>query len=458
MAVRRHFRGPRRLFWPRLGGSLLAHLLLPFQTLGQTDALPVELVDVAAVGEPVQQGCRQGSIAKDPASIRQRPGWRSLTAKPSRNDSDLIQQLRSCFRERDVAELIEDDQVKAIELSKHSLQLFFLPGLHQRVDQALKHCKTQPGGRAGRPSTPSIVAACVLPVPCLPIKATFSLSLIQVHSVSSRTSTTRPVWANNARSRLLPAFSSPESAHCLQSFAPADWHAAARVAGSPDPARSPHNCARVSRDLARTLGVISPHGRQPQLLEVILQQYRFTGAAHPLLPSKALKLATAILSTRRSVIPGISWAGRGSMRPARNFPGSGSSAESKPGSKHCSSNTPGNRFFHKRFRIVLVQAQDADKLSSACSSRPRRSAQPGEQHLVILRPAVSSTGEWAGHFQTTQAAGRSDPDSAADRSSTCSWKTTRSCSPIFRSSANTSTCQQLTWAHTQRPTYALGTE
>ena len=66
VAVRRHFRGPRRLFWPRLGGSLLAHLLLPFQTLGQTDALPVELVDVAAVGEPVQQGCRQGSIAKDP--------------------------------------------------------------------------------------------------------------------------------------------------------------------------------------------------------------------------------------------------------------------------------------------------------------------------------------------------------------------------------------------------------
>ena len=51
-------------------------LVLPFKTLGQTDALPVELVDLAVMGEPVQQGCRQGSIAKDLSPFGKGQVWR----------------------------------------------------------------------------------------------------------------------------------------------------------------------------------------------------------------------------------------------------------------------------------------------------------------------------------------------------------------------------------------------
>ena len=66
------------------------------------------------MGEPVQQSCRQGSIAKDPGPFgKGQVGGDQQRSLLVTIGKDLIQQLCSCFREWDVAEFIEDDQVKS---------------------------------------------------------------------------------------------------------------------------------------------------------------------------------------------------------------------------------------------------------------------------------------------------------------------------------------------------------
>ena len=105
--------------------------VLPFaggaETVGKPDTFPIELVNGAVMGEPVQQGCGQCGIAEDAGPLCKRQvrcdDQRTLFVAVR---EDLKQHLRPLGRERDIADFVHDEQLEAGQLGQaiaHALDL-----------------------------------------------------------------------------------------------------------------------------------------------------------------------------------------------------------------------------------------------------------------------------------------------------------------------------------------------
>ena len=95
----RGVRGPlliRFLVRPRRGRSgghcaFRPFFVVLFQALREPNTLPVKLIDMAMMGEPIQQGRRQGSLSEDFGPVsrgRSTRSWGQVT--PSQNENPNI--------------------------------------------------------------------------------------------------------------------------------------------------------------------------------------------------------------------------------------------------------------------------------------------------------------------------------------------------------------------------------
>jgi hypothetical protein len=103
----------------------------------QPIAVAVHLEDVDVMGEPIEQGARQALGAEHGGPLVERQiagddGGATLVALAEH----LEQQLGAGWRERHIAELVDDQELIAGELALQSQEALFVAGLEQLVDQA----------------------------------------------------------------------------------------------------------------------------------------------------------------------------------------------------------------------------------------------------------------------------------------------------------------------------------
>ena len=137
---------PRRRIWTHLrrtispcGGVSRGSFLWLFVLLdrfAEAVALAVHLEDVAVMGQAIQQSGRHAFALEDlpPFAERQVAGDQQAGPfVPVRED--LEQQLSAGPAERQIAQLIADQQIGPIQLVQEAIQLILLLGLFQTVDQ-----------------------------------------------------------------------------------------------------------------------------------------------------------------------------------------------------------------------------------------------------------------------------------------------------------------------------------
>ena len=97
--------------------------------ISQSIAFPIRLNDVNPVGDPVQQSAGQSFVTEDFRPVLERQvGGQNQTGSFISTADDFKQQFGPGLGERDVTELIEDDQMLFVEPFEETLQLSVLPG------------------------------------------------------------------------------------------------------------------------------------------------------------------------------------------------------------------------------------------------------------------------------------------------------------------------------------------
>jgi len=146
--------------------------------LAEPVALAVHLEDVAVMGQAVEQGRRHALALEDLAPLAERQIAGDQQAGPFIPiRKDLEQQLGAGPAEREVAQLITDQQIHPIELAQEAVQLILLLGFLQAGDQCSRRVELDPPtGPTGR-QTQGNCQMC-LPDPLTPQKAEI-LMLVQ---------------------------------------------------------------------------------------------------------------------------------------------------------------------------------------------------------------------------------------------------------------------------------------
>ena len=129
--------------WPKWGSSsgLLAGRLLLFHRLAEAIAFTIHLEDgtvlnQVAVGQAVQSCGRHPLAVEDlaPVAEGQIAGDQQAAAFVAVGE-DLEQQLGSGAAERQVAEFIADQKIRAIQLIQKTIELIILLFLFQKIHQ-----------------------------------------------------------------------------------------------------------------------------------------------------------------------------------------------------------------------------------------------------------------------------------------------------------------------------------
>ena len=108
----------------------------PFLALVETIALAVHFQDMDMVGEAVQQSPGQAFRAEYLRPlIERRVGGHQDRAPLVALAEDFEQQLGAGLRERHEAEFVDDQKVILCQLLLQAQQAFFIPGLHQFMNQ-----------------------------------------------------------------------------------------------------------------------------------------------------------------------------------------------------------------------------------------------------------------------------------------------------------------------------------
>ena len=120
--------------------------------LAEPVALAVHLEDVAMMGQPVQQGRRHAFALEDLAPLAERQiAGEQQTGPFIPIRKDLEQQLGAGAAEREVSQLITDQQIHPIELAQEAVQLILLLGFLQACDQRGRRVEPDPpAGPTGR--------------------------------------------------------------------------------------------------------------------------------------------------------------------------------------------------------------------------------------------------------------------------------------------------------------------
>ena len=108
-----------------------------FLSVLEAVAFAIGFEDMDPVGEPIQEGAGEAFAAHDfgPFLEGQVGGDDHRTALIGLAD-DIEKQFRARFGERDVAELVEDDQIQSLKLARQALERSAFLGFEELGDQA----------------------------------------------------------------------------------------------------------------------------------------------------------------------------------------------------------------------------------------------------------------------------------------------------------------------------------
>ena len=131
--------------------SLAFPSVLRLHGLSKAVAFAVHLEDVAAVGQPVEQGGGHAFALEDLAPIAEGQVAGDQQAGPLVTvGKELEEQLRTRTTERQVAELVADEQVGLVELSEEAVELVLLLVLLRDASPDCRQQRNVPCGLAGR--------------------------------------------------------------------------------------------------------------------------------------------------------------------------------------------------------------------------------------------------------------------------------------------------------------------
>jgi len=130
-------------------GSFLGRLTL-FDRLAEAVALAVHFEDVTVMGQAIQQSRRHAFALEDLAPFTEGQVAGDQQTGPFVSvGEDLEQQFSPRTVERQVAQLVADQQIRPIQLAQEAVQLILLLRLLQAVDQG------RGGEEANAPSGPT---------------------------------------------------------------------------------------------------------------------------------------------------------------------------------------------------------------------------------------------------------------------------------------------------------------
>ncbi len=116
---------------------LFASLPVLFHRLTEAEAFTIHLKDFAVVCQAVQQCCGHAFALKDLAPVAERQiACQQQAATFVAVGENLKQQLRTAATERQVTQLVHDQQIRAIQLSQKPVQLVGLLLLFEQVHES----------------------------------------------------------------------------------------------------------------------------------------------------------------------------------------------------------------------------------------------------------------------------------------------------------------------------------
>ena len=136
------FHGPS---FPRLHLSVVgfASFLLPFERPPETIRFGAGFEDVRSIGDAVQQRFAEPGIWNHLRPFRERQvGRKNHAGSFGPFGDDLEQELRTDFRQRNITDFVNGDQIVTAPASHHSPQLQLMFGFHQFVHQRGRRCET----------------------------------------------------------------------------------------------------------------------------------------------------------------------------------------------------------------------------------------------------------------------------------------------------------------------------